>query len=284
MTSPAPLPASRIHEVVTPEGVPLPLEVAGAGDRIGALVVDAVILLLALLVMALGLSYQGLFAIEEDSAGALRTLVLFLIWTFYFPIFELAWQGQTPGKRLLGIRAVDARGGPLRAEAVLARNIARQFEVLLPILAPILVGGGWVFVASLGWILVLWLLPLFNKDRMRVGDMIAGTIVVRTPAAVLLEDLAARPAAAALSFTDAQLDVYGIYELQVLEDVLRNAGRYGNAEAVRTVAEKIREKIGWAGPSPDDETFLRAFYAALRGRLERRMLFGKRRKSKHDKT
>jgi hypothetical protein len=48
------------------------------------------------------------------------------------------------------------------------------------------------------------------------------------------------------------------------------------------VAAKIREKIAWQGPVDDDEAFLRAFYAALRGRLERRLLFGKRRKSKHD--
>jgi hypothetical protein len=128
-------------------------------------------------------------------------------------------------------------------------------------------------------------LPLLNRDRLRVGDLVAGTIVVRTPDAVLLEDLAATRAAAvaaAVPFTDAQLDVYGVYELQVLEGVLRGRGTPGHVDAVRTVAAKIRQKLGWEGPATGDEAFLESFYAALRGRLERRLLLGKRRESKHD--
>ncbi len=283
MTGPAPIAAVRIHEVVTPEGVPLPLEVAAAGDRVAALLVDVLLQVVAIVLVNLGLWYQGVFTIDGDTRWALSLLLIFLVWTFYFPAFELAWQGQTPGKRLVKIRAVDARGGPVSAEAVIGRNLARQFEVLLPILAALSLGGGWILLGSLGWIAVLWLLPLFHKDRMRVGDLIAGTIVVRVPAAVLLEDLTASRPAAAPAFTDAQLDVYGIYELQVLEGVLRGARHPGHAEAIRTVAERIREKIGWEGAG-DDEAFLRAFYAALRGRLERRMLFGKRRRSKHDRA
>ena len=101
---------------------------------------------------------------------------------------------------------------------------------------------------------------------------------------VLLEDLSSARAREELAFTDPQLDVYGVYELQVLEDVLRGRGRAGHADAVRTVAEKVREKIGWSGPPVSDERFLEAFYAALRGRLERRLLFGKRRADKHDRS
>jgi hypothetical protein len=108
--------------------------------------------------------------------------------------------------------------------------------------------------------------------------------VVRTPDAVLLEDLSSARAREELGFTDAQIDVYGVYELQVLEDVLRGRDRAGHAEAVRTVAGKVREKIGWSGAAVPDEAFLDAFYAALRGRLERRLLFGKRRADKHDRT
>jgi hypothetical protein len=52
---------------------------------------------------------------------------------------------------------------------------------------------------------------------------------------------------------------------------------------MRTVAEKVRERLGWEGTPPPDERFLDAFYAALRGRLERRLLFGRRRADKHDR-
>ncbi len=274
-------PAERAHEVITPEGVPLQLTVALAGDRLGAFLIDLLIVMGVVIALFIGLLVSGL---GSDLAGALTILIIFLVWTFYFPAFELAWQGQTPGKRLLHLRAVDARGGPLTAEAIIARNLSREAELLLPVMAIFALGSpGWFTAVALGWLVVLGFLPLFNKDRLRIGDLIAGTVVIRIPAAMLLEDLSRRPAPSH-AFSEPQLDVYGVYELQVLEGVLRRAGQTGHAEAVRTVAAKIREKIGWEGPVSDDEAFLRAFYAALRGRLERRLLFGKRRKSKHDRT
>jgi uncharacterized RDD family membrane protein YckC len=277
-------PVGRIHEVVTPEGVPLQLEVALAGDRLGALIIDLLLMAVVVFGVPLGLVFGAGAGVAGDAMGALIILVWFVVWTFYFPAFELAWQGQTPGKRVVKIRAVDARGGPLTAEAVIGRNLSRQFEIMLPLMAVFSLGASaWFDLVALGWMVALGFLPLFNKDRLRVGDMIAGTIVIRVPGHRLLEDLAAR-APAAHGFTEAQLDVYGVYELQVLEGVLRGAASPGHQEAVWTVAEKIRQKIGWEGPVPSDEAFLQAFYAALRARLEKRLLFGKRRKSKHDRA
>jgi uncharacterized RDD family membrane protein YckC len=282
-------PPGRVHEVVAPEGVPLRLPVAAAGDRLGALVLDLLLMgvLVAALVVPLAL-LVGAHSLDSDLMAAVALLVVFLLRAFYFSFFELAWQGQTPGKRRLGIRAVDARGGPLTAEAVIARNLTRELELFLPLAAlfapaSLLPGAaGWMALVPLGWMLVFGFLPLFNRDRLRVGDLVAGTVVIRTPRAVLLEDLTAR-ARPAHAFTEAQLDVYGVYELQVLEGVLRGAGQPGHAESVRTVAERIRRKLAWEGPSEGDEAFLRAFYAALRGRLERRLLFGKRRMNKFDR-
>jgi uncharacterized RDD family membrane protein YckC len=280
----------RLREVVTPEGVPVRFAVAAAGDRLVAFALDLLAvggIVLAIVIPLGGLALRGI--LETDLVTAAGFLAVFLVWTFYFAFFELSWQGQTPGKRRLRIRAVEARGGPLTAEAIIARNLTRELELFLPFLAlfapeALFPGApGWSRLAATAWMVVFGLLPLFNKDRLRVGDLVAGTVVVRTPDAVLLEDLAAARAREALGFTDEQLDVYGIYELQVLEDVLRRRGQPGHEEAVRTVAAKVREKIRWSGGPVADEAFLDAFYAALRARLERRLLFGKRRASKHDR-
>jgi uncharacterized RDD family membrane protein YckC len=282
-------PAERVREVVTPEGVPIRFAVALAGDRLGAFLLDVLFILLIVLAIAIPLGVlasRGL--IPADVVFAASLLAVFLVRTFYFTFFELTWQGQTPGKRRVRIRAVDGRGGPLRAEAIIARNLTREVELFLPLAA--LFGADAFFPGAPGLarlvaivaFLLFGLLPLFNRDRLRVGDLIAGTVVVRQPEALLLEDLSARPAATEVGprFTQEQLDVYGIYELQTLEQVLRSGGA-GRAEVLAAVAGKIRAKIGWPGTEPD-EPFLQAFYAALRGRLEQRMLFGKRRETKHD--
>jgi uncharacterized RDD family membrane protein YckC len=282
--------AERLREVVTPEGVPIRFAVALAGDRLGAFVLDllAIGALVAAFVVPLALLAAG-GLLGGDLVLALAVLAIFLVRTFYFAFFELSWQGQTPGKRRLGLRAIDARGGPLTAEAIIARNLTRELELFLPLAAlfapeALFPGApGWARLSAVTWMLLLGFLPLANRDRLRVGDLVAGTVVVRTPDALLLEDLAVARAREALGFSDAQLDVYGVYELQVLEQVLRGDGQAGHDEAVRTVAAKVREKIGWSGPPGADAPFLEAFYAALRSRLERRLLFGKRRADKHDR-
>ena len=279
--------------MVTPEGVPISFELALVGDRLAAFLLDLLVILLlgaAVIVPLAWLASRG--RLEGDLVQAAALLVVFLVRTFYFAFFELAWQGQTPGKRRLQLRAVDAGGGPLSAEGIIARNLTRELELFLPLvalLAPQFLYAGapaWARLAALGWMLAFGLLPLFNRDRLRVGDLIGGTVVIRTPRALLLRDLVARqaPAAPGLAFGEPQLDVYGVYELQVLEGVLRARGQPGNAEALRTVAARIQAKIGWEGAPPEDGPFLEAFYAALRARLERRLLFGKRRADKHDRS
>jgi uncharacterized RDD family membrane protein YckC len=268
VTPPA-APAERSREIVTPEGVPLRFAIAPAGDRVGALLLD--LLAIGGAILSLGIPLGWLAArgvIDPDLVFAALLLATFLVWT--------------------GIRVIDAAGGPLRAEAILARSLTREAEMLLPVLA--LSAGDMVFpgapglarLAALAWLALFGLLPLFNRDRLRVGDLLAGTVVVRQPRAVLLAELTAHATAGEIAFTSAQLDVYGIYELQVLEGVLRQDAP-DRAATLAAVASKIQEKLDWegdAGPEP----FLRAFYAALRGRLEARLLLGKRRASKHDRA
>jgi hypothetical protein len=139
---------------------------------------------------------------------------------------------------------------------------------------------GWLVLLGTLWTGVFLLFPLFNRDRLRLGDLAAGTMVIQSPKRVLRPDLSAAPAKAGVSFTTAQLDAYGIKELHVLEEVLRQ----GDAKTVAAVADRIRKKIGWTEPLEiSDAAFLAAYYAGLRGRLEGQLLFGRRRKDKFDK-
>lgn len=286
----------RVKDIVTPEGVALRLTLAGIGDRIAAFLFDLLLIGLA----AIGIFLAGLFSAlalgSLDAAAFALALALFgwfLVRAFYFTFFEIRWNGATPGKRRVGIRVVDARGGMLSSDAVIVRNLLREVEFFLPILvflAPEQVwpgAPGWLLAIASAWLLGFMLLPLLNRDRLRAGDLAAGTIVVAAPKPSLLEDLGDIAATAAgegqfpgYTFTAEQLDVYGIYELQVLEDLLRQPNR--DPRTVQLVCDKIKAKIGWPHERWDvyPLRFLRDFYAAQRAHLERRMLLGERKESK----
>jgi uncharacterized RDD family membrane protein YckC len=287
---------SRRH-IVTPEGVALPVELGGRSERAAAFLIDLLIMAGCFVVLILLAFAAGLNRFESDWLWIALLLMWFIVRSFYFALFELRWQGSTPGKRVFHLRVIDRAGGALTADAVIARNLMREVEIFLPITL-ILVGmatemHGLLQLAMLGWMLVLTFMPLFNRDRLRVGDMVGGTWVIVAPKAALLPDLAeglsqSAPTGQASSpyqFSTEQLDAYGIYELQTLEQVLRQQGP--NVTSVREeVARRIQRKINWLpqpGASVDAQDFLQAFYAAQRGRLEAQVLFGRRRKDKHDR-
>ena len=284
--------AKLTRAFVTPEGVDLRLELGEAGQRAGAFLLDAAIILGVLIAATLLLGLLGIGAIGALGRGGAEMMAViwllgfFLLRNFYFVGFELSAAAATPGKRAMGLRVAARDGGRLRPAAIFARNAMRELEVFLPL--SILFGpqgdGGlesWMYLLSFLWAGIFVFFPLFNADRLRVGDLVGGTWVVRTPKQSLVRDMADDGAErlARYDFTQAQIDAYGAKELHVLEDVLRQRDR----KTMRAVAARIARKIDWThGEIDDDHDFLSAYYAALRKRLEARLLMGVRRRDKHD--
>ena len=272
--------AKKIRQFITPEGVDLELRIASSGLRFGALLVDLMILVIMLFLFALLIQFIGI-ASGDDMGQIIGLLGFFLLRTFWFIGFELGSRAATPGKRLMGIRVVARDGGRLTADAVVARNLIRELELFLPLMM-LGVGAaedmvsGWIMLAGVAWSLTLSLFLLFNRDRMRMGDLIAGTWVVIAQRVKLDADIATDAAGDAMAFSDAELSVYGIFELQELERVLR--GR--DPRAMREVADAIRVKIG-RPVAEEDDVFLLSYYGQLKARLERKLLFGKRREDKY---
>src|SRR5690349_22241445 len=278
--------AERQRSLVTPEGVDLSLKLADAGQRVSAFLID----LSAMVGMLLGraIILIGLLALlaefvqpEVEAVAVVALLGFFLLRNFYFILLEMGPRAATFGKRAVGLRVVARTGERLTADRVIVRNMVREIEFYLPIsflLYNEAESGSDVALTLAGivWTGLFLLFPLFNRDRMRVGDLLAGTWVISAPRRNLSIDMFHRAPAPlaqaqpepAFPFSDAQLDVYGVFELQTLEQVLRE-GRY---DKVATVAEAIRAKIGWEGGGEDYE-FLRAYYDAVRARMERGLLF-----------
>ncbi|MDE0191220.1 MAG: RDD family protein [Gammaproteobacteria bacterium] len=283
MTSPA------LRTVLTPEGVPIEVELADHGARAGALLIDLVIIIGTLLIVGLVLAFAAVVA--GGVAIALLAILSFLLRCPFFMYFELRWRGQTPGKRVFKLRVVDRRGGALSPRAVAARNVTREVEVFMPVTlllvrpaAEDLSGmDNMLVMAALVWLAIFVLMPLFTRDRLRVGDMVAGTWVVRSEPVALLRDLTTNPPSRRYRFTAADLDVYGIAELQVLERLLRQPNTQATLDTKKEVLERILDKIAWPDrESLDRESFLNEYYAALRAHLEQRALFGDRRANKDE--
>jgi uncharacterized RDD family membrane protein YckC len=154
-----------LHEVLTTEKVPISYRVAGLGARFLAWLVD--VCLLSLLAGA-GALFASVLDLGRPGLGA----AVSLLWTFtvcwgYFLLFEWLWKGQTPGKRLLGIRVVQLNGTAVTFFQSGVRNLLRLADALpIPIPLPIFPGGlGFLIAAG-------------NRESRRLGDLAAGTLVV----------------------------------------------------------------------------------------------------------
>lgn len=155
--------------IETPERVPLHFALASIGNRFIACAIDHTIQIFTLIVI------YTVFSIISDNADfssrltnapkwviALMVVLVFVLMSGYFAIFEWIWRGQTPGKRWLKLRVIREDGRPISFFEAFVRNLVRDFDIMpFPFY-------------SIG------LISVFSTDRdQRVGDLVAGTVVVR---------------------------------------------------------------------------------------------------------
>jgi uncharacterized RDD family membrane protein YckC len=167
------------YRVLTPERVSLRYEIAGIGSRGAALLVDSLVQLALAVVLVAGAMallvvlgvMQGIaeaLADIPDSGGSVVGFLilgvvvvgLFAIFAGYFIAFEIVWNGQTPGKRMLGLRVIRENGYPMRPVDAVIRNLVRIVDSLPTAYA------------------VGLLTMLLNSRSRRLGDFAAGTVVV----------------------------------------------------------------------------------------------------------
>jgi uncharacterized RDD family membrane protein YckC len=166
----------RTIEVTTGESVAFSYELAGLGSRFLAVFIDLLIQVVVavggvFLLIWIGTAVPSEHPSRADSslaakvgaaiAVALLVFTAFAIFFGYFIIFETLWNGRTPGKRLVGIRVVRDGGFPVDFTSALIRNVVRILE------------------AGLGFYMISAVCALASPQNRRLGDMAAGTIVVR---------------------------------------------------------------------------------------------------------
>lgn len=155
-------------QIDTPEQITLELPLAGIGSRFLGIAIDTILQFLLYLAGVFAFAYSlDKFGLERyfswipPSLGpALVILFIFCVYWGYFAFFEIIWKGQTPGKRLAKIRVIHQSGRPMNAYEAIGRNLMRAIDYL-----PTMYGVGIICM-------------MLNAQHKRVGDYVAGTVVV----------------------------------------------------------------------------------------------------------
>jgi len=249
-------------QIDTPENVSFGYDVAGIGSRFLAALVDTTLMLL-LQVIIFGTLFLVVGGSEFFSSSApawmvgILSFIAFLFFWGYYIFFEVIWNGQSPGKRMVGLRVIRVDGTPVTAAEVVIRNLVRLIDFL-----PSAYGVG--------------VIAMFVNDKSRrLGDLAAGTVVVHDRAVQGLDELAAARPQAPSTLTASvpvpagfPLERMKARELEILEEYMRRRAGLSNRDALATqILHSLSARLGltespiYTG-SADDA--LIAIYASLK--------------------
>jgi uncharacterized RDD family membrane protein YckC len=234
--------------IETPEGVPLELTLAGVGSRFASALVDYLIQAIILVALAIVLVYGG--GVHPGAgalAGAVWLLGYFVVFNGYDVAFEVLNSGRTPGKALNGLRVVRESGAPVTFGTSAVRNVLRVIDILP------------------GTYLVGMISILVTRRNQRLGDLAAGTLVVRERR-VLPPDLSTSTSWQAPAWDTSAIDSR---ELDAVAAFLARRSDLALGARLQIAAElagRLRPKVGGAVAGEADEIFLERLLAAKRGR------------------
>jgi uncharacterized RDD family membrane protein YckC len=233
----------------TPEGVPLELTLAGVGSRFASALLDYILQFIILVALALVLSYGAGFSPGSSSVSAAFWVVgFFAVFWGYDVAFEVLNSGRTPGKAANGLRVVRESGAPVTFAPSAVRNVIRIID-LIP-------GTYLVGITSI----------LVTKRNQRVGDLAAGTLVIRE-ARKLPPEVLVSPSVQAPAWDTSAI---GQQDLDTVAAFLARRHELAAGARIQIAAElagRLRPKVGGGVARDGDEMFLERLLAAKRGRL-----------------
>jgi uncharacterized RDD family membrane protein YckC len=245
-----PVPPPEKLTIDTPEQIALEFSLAGAGSRFLAIAIDTLLQIVGFLVLAL-IAFLALwlralgFASIATWVAAVLVVLGFLLYYGYFAVFEAMWSGQTPGKRAIGLRVITVSGQPITTFDAILRNLLRIVDQLPGIYA--------VGVLSI----------FFTSRNQRLGDLVAGTVVVQ-------EQGIQRAAVSPVATTGTRVGAARLTgeELEVIETFLsrrQDLPEYTRIRTARELAARIRQRLEITSPAhSDDEALIETVAAEYR--------------------
>lgn len=241
------------YTVDTPENIEFAYDIAGIGSRFLAAIVDTLILVLVQLALGIVMAIILGQADTLDGGGAFSSVVVgvwlllsfFFLWGYYI-FFELSWNGQTVGKRAVALRVVREGGRPITFVASAIRNLVRFIDFL-----PGFYGLGVVVM-------------FIDGRSRRLGDLAAGTLVVKERRAVSLESLTTRseplppyvhPGAAPVTLQVPNLHLLTDGDYNLIQEFLRrrpDLNRDSRLQLGAQLAERIRLRLEVPADNPPE--------------------------------
>lgn len=232
-------------DIHTPENVAFGYKIAGIGSRFLATLIDTIILILLQIVVVV-VYLLILNSLDIDPFGgssawlaAVLGLVAFLFYWGYYILFEMLWNGQSPGKRWTGLRVIRIDGTPITLSESLIRNLVRIVDFL-----PAGYGAG--------------VLTMFLDSRARrLGDLAAGTLVVHDRAPVSIQSLSVRRAANLTLRGQTQISLDGFPverltndDLSLIEDFLLRRDQMTHRQSLAVqILDALHSRLGLPLPS-----------------------------------
>ena len=252
----------------TPESVELEFTLAGIGNRAYALVIDYIFLGLILIVFLVGALIFNSVLVKtianlvgstnglELWSIAVQVLIGFFIYVGYFVFFETVWSGQTPGKRYVKIRVIRDDGRPVRLQQSTLRALLRPFDELF----------------FIGVFLIV-----FNQREKRLGDLVAGTLVIQEEQTVKAAAFKVSTSAKSLAkklLTDADISRLLPEDFTVIREYLqRREAMIPNArnDVSKQLATQVKQIIGLEKlpAKVDANVFLEAVYEAYQQQVDK---------------
>lgn len=247
------------YSISTPENVDLHLEIAGIGNRLIAQIIDNLLIMAIIIVLLIVAVIAGfaVYKLAPDKSAASVAIGIIALCTIlaatlvqlgYFVILEALGHGQTPGKKVAGIRTIEANGLPVGWIASLIRNILRGID---------------------GTMLIGLLVAILNRNEKRIGDFAAGTLVVRERKA----DIGIKSVKiTAGGQVDDTLDLGRMRpaEYDLLADFLRRR-QYLNKHKRPELANQLADHFRYLAQTPTDsssERYLETLFLTYQARSE----------------
>ncbi len=233
-------------DIQTPENVAFGYQVAGIGSRFISSLLDTIIVVLlqviVVIVMALIISLINETAFGDQLSAwiiAIFGAILTIFYWGYYVFFEMLWNGQSPGKRWVGLRVIRADGTPITLSEALIRNLVRIVDFL-----PALYGVGIITM-------------FIDKQSRRLGDLAAGTLVVQDRAPITIQELSVKRNVQLRPWAQANISLEGFPlerltndDLSLIENFLQRRDQLTHRDQLAIqILNTIHRRLGLPAPT-----------------------------------